>query len=80
MDLNSERSRVPQGDHTPATIFLDRDGVLNKKREGDYVRNWTGFEFLPKAKQALARLTRSGYRTIVVTNQRGIARGFMHRS
>ena len=59
------------------TIFLDRDGVINHKREGDYVRTWRDFEFLPKAKEALALLTKAGYRTIIVTNQRGIARGLM---
>jgi D-glycero-D-manno-heptose 1,7-bisphosphate phosphatase len=59
------------------TIFLDRDGVINHKREGDYVRSWRDFEFLPKAREALALLTKAGYRTIIVTNQRGIARGLM---
>ena len=59
------------------TIFLDRDGVINHKREGDYVRTWRDFKFLPRAKEALALLTKAGYRTIIVTNQRGIARGFM---
>ncbi len=59
-------------------IFLDRDGVINRKRpEGDYVKCWEEFEFLPQAKDALRFLTRAGYRVIVVTNQRGIARGLM---
>jgi D-glycero-D-manno-heptose 1,7-bisphosphate phosphatase len=59
------------------TVFVDRDGVINRKREGDYVRNWAQFEFLPGAKDALRLLTESGHRVIVVTNQRGIARGLM---
>lgn len=65
----------------PKTVFLDRDGVINRKRlEGDYVKCWTEFEFLPKAKDALRLLTEAGWRLIVVTNQRGIARGLMTES
>jgi len=30
------------------TLFLDRDGVINRKIDGDYVRNWQQYEFLPK--------------------------------
>lgn len=58
------------------TVFLDRDGVINRKcPEGDYVKSWSEFEFLPGAKEALMLLKRLGLRVIVVTNQRGIARG-----
>ncbi len=59
------------------TVFIDRDGVINRKRDDDYVKSWAEFEFLPKAKEALGLLSRSGYRVIIVTNQRGIARGLM---
>lgn len=58
-----------------STVFLDRDGVINRRRPGDYVKRWDEFEFLPGAVRALAALTRAGVRTIVTTNQRGIARG-----
>ena len=61
----------------PTTIFLDRDGVLNRKRDDDYVKHWGEFEFLPNVKEALQILTAKNYRLIVVTNQRGIARGWM---
>jgi D-glycero-D-manno-heptose 1,7-bisphosphate phosphatase len=60
-----------------STVFLDRDGVINRRREGSYVTTWAEFEFLPRATEALRRLVESGYRIIVVTNQRGIARGRM---
>ncbi|MGA8670232.1 MAG: HAD family hydrolase [Terracidiphilus sp.] len=61
---------------TLRTIFLDRDGVLNKKMpEGSYVRAWSDFRVLPGAPEAVARLNRAGIRVIVVSNQRGIALG-----
>jgi D-glycero-D-manno-heptose 1,7-bisphosphate phosphatase len=60
------------------TVFLDRDGVINRKPpEGDYVKSWEEFEFLPKAPEALRLLKEAGMRLIIVTNQRGIARGLM---
>ena len=59
-------------------IFLDRDGVINKKMsEGDYVKDWNEFEFLPGVINALWKLKRSGYIIIIVTNQRCIAKGIM---
>lgn len=59
-------------------IFIDRDGVINRKMpEGDYVKSWSEFEFLPGAIEALGLLAKAGYAIFVVTNQRGIARGLM---
>ena len=60
------------------TIFLDRDGTINRKRpEGDYVKTWEEFEFLPGALAGLRGMAENGARMICVTNQRGIARGRM---
>ena len=62
----------------PSVLFLDRDGVLNAKApEGSYVTSAAEFHWLPGAIEALAALTRHGVRLIVVTNQRGVARGVM---
>ncbi len=62
----------------PTTIFLDRDGVINRKRpEGDYVKRWEEFEFLPGVLEAIPKLNEVARRVIVVTNQRGVARGRM---
>jgi histidinol-phosphate phosphatase family protein len=59
-------------------IFLDRDGVINKKMPmGDYVRNWDEFEFLPGAIEAMRVLTENGYEIYVISNQAGIGRGLM---
>lgn len=54
--------------------FLDRDGVLNVDR--GYVYKASEFEWMGGAREAIALLNRTGYRTIVVTNQSGIGRGF----
>jgi D-glycero-D-manno-heptose 1,7-bisphosphate phosphatase len=57
-------------------IFLDRDGVLNRKlEEGAFVSGWDQFQWLPGAVEAVARMTRAGWIVMVVTNQRGIALG-----
>ncbi len=60
------------------TIFLDRDGTINRKRpEGDYVKSWEEFEFLPGALAGIRAMAETGARMICVTNQRGIARNRM---
>jgi histidinol-phosphate phosphatase family protein len=60
------------------TIILDRDGVLNRKpSRANYVRSWQEFEWLPGSKEALALLQQTGFRTLVVSNQAGVARGAM---
>jgi len=60
-----------------STVFLDRDGVINRRIPGDYVKRWEEFEFLPGVPEALAQLRRAGHFTVVVSNQRGIAHGIM---
>ena len=59
------------------SIFLDRDGVINKKLEGDYVKTLEEFEILPGVKEALKEFKNLGYLIIVVTNQQGIGKGLM---
>jgi D-glycero-D-manno-heptose 1,7-bisphosphate phosphatase len=59
-----------------AAVFLDRDGVLNRKApEGSFVSSWDDFHVLPGVPQAILRLNRAGLPVIVVSNQRGIALG-----
>jgi D-glycero-D-manno-heptose 1,7-bisphosphate phosphatase len=62
--------------HRLTTVFLDRDGVINRKAaEGDYVKTWAEFEFLPRALAALRLLAEHFEHVVVATNQRGVARG-----
>src|SRR5690349_5322567 len=61
-----------------SAVFLDRDGVINRKAaEGDYVTSWSDFVLLPGVSTALDLLARHGVLTIVVTNQRAVARGLL---
>jgi D-glycero-D-manno-heptose 1,7-bisphosphate phosphatase len=58
------------------TVFLDRDGVINRKMpEGQYVTGWQHFDLLPGVPEAIAKLNQAGLRVLVVTNQRGVALG-----
>ena len=58
-------------------LFLDRDGVINHRPAGDYVKTWEEFEFLPGVREALAVFSKIFKRIIVVTNQQGIGKGLM---
>jgi D-glycero-D-manno-heptose 1,7-bisphosphate phosphatase len=59
-----------------ATVFLDRDGVINEKMpEGHYVSSVGEFRILPGVAEAIQKLNASVIRVIVVTNQRGVALG-----
>jgi D-glycero-D-manno-heptose 1,7-bisphosphate phosphatase len=58
--------------------FLDRDGVINRKaREGEYVTRWEEMQILPGAPEAIAQLNQAGFRVIVVSNQRCVAKGLI---
>lgn len=59
------------------TLFLDRDGVINKRLPGDYVKHLSEFEFLPGVPSALQTLRPMFRRMILVTNQQGIGKGIM---
>jgi len=57
------------------TLFLDRDGVINQRIKGDYVKNVDEFHFLPGSIEAIARLSSVFGKIVVVTNQQGIGKG-----
>jgi len=58
--------------------FLDRDGVINRKApEGEYITSWEDMHFLPGVAQAVAVLNRDGFKVIIVSNQRCVAKGLL---
>jgi len=56
------------------TLFLDRDGVINRKIEGNYVKTIEEFEFLPNSLEAIVTFSNYFHKIIVVTNQQGISK------
>src|SRR2546421_650786 len=50
------------------TVFLDRDGVINRGRSG-YVRTPDQFQFLPGAMDGMRLLQDRGWQLVIVTNQ-----------
>lgn len=56
------------------TIFLDRDGVINK--EINYLYKIDDFEFIEGIFDACLFFQNLNYEIVVITNQSGIARGF----
>jgi len=59
-------------------VFLDRDGVLNRKpAKGQYVTKPEEFVWLPDSIGGVVRLSKAGYRVCIVTNQAGVARGMV---
>ena len=60
------------------TIFLDRDGVINK--EINYLFQIADFEFIEGVFEACQYFQKLNYKIIIVTNQSGISRGFYSES
>jgi D-glycero-D-manno-heptose 1,7-bisphosphate phosphatase len=60
--------------------FLDRDGTLNVcPPPHAYVESAAAFEWLPDAVDGLVSLADQGFALVVVSNQRGVARGLVSR-
>jgi D-glycero-D-manno-heptose 1,7-bisphosphate phosphatase len=59
------------------TLFLDRDGVINKLLPGDYVKSWDEFKFIPGMLEKLAEWRKEFKYILIVTNQRGVGREIM---
>jgi len=57
-------------------IILDRDGVINFDSD-QFIKSPDEWKPIPGSLEAIARLTRDGWRVVVATNQSGIARGLL---
>ena len=55
-------------------IILDRDGVINFD-SAQFIKTPDEWKPIPGSLEAIARLTREGWRVVVATNQSGLARG-----
>jgi D-glycero-D-manno-heptose 1,7-bisphosphate phosphatase len=68
-------NEVP-GAKCPA-IFIDRDGVINCRRPGDYVLDFSQFAFVPGIRDALKQLTALRLPMIVISNQAAVGKGLL---
>ncbi len=57
-----------------AGVFIDRDGTISE--EVGYINHLSRFQIYPWSAQAIRNLNQNGFKTIVVTNQAGVARGY----
>jgi len=64
----SENESVP-------VVYLDRDGTLNF--DPGYLNEPEQLRLLPGVGPAVARLNRAGFKTVVLSNQSGVARGLI---
>ena len=55
-------------------VFLDRDGTINE--EMGYLNHIDRFVLIPGAAAAIRSINESDLKTVVVTNQSGVARGY----
>ncbi len=67
-------SRVVPGAKGPA-IFIDRDGVINCRRAGDYVLDFSQFVFMPGIRDALKQLAELRLPIIIISNQAAVGKG-----
>ena len=59
------------------SLFLDRDGVINKQIVGGYVQNTSSFCVLDGVVEAMAIFKKRFGRIFVVTNQQGVGKNIM---
>ncbi len=59
------------------TLFLDRDGVINKRTFNNYILDWSSFEFTPGLMDAAPIIGKAFDKIVVVTNQQCVAKGLI---
>ncbi len=59
------------------SLFLDRDGVINKRIVGGYVKSWDQLGFIPGVLEAMKSFNLAFGIIVVVSNQQGVGKGLM---
>ncbi len=62
-----------------SALFLDRDGVINRRIPGEYISRPEEVEFLPDVEEGLRLLSPLFRYVFIVTNQQGIGKGVMSK-
>ncbi len=60
-----------------SAVFLDRDGLINRKIAGGYVTRWSEFSFMPGLERALLSLASSKRPVVIVSNQACVEKGLL---
>lgn len=58
-------------------LFLDRDGVINTRLVGAYVRTPAEFELVTDIVPLLVAAHKRGFKLILISNQQGVGKGLM---
>jgi len=58
-------------------VFFDRDGVINESPGSGYVLGWDDFHVIPEFIDTLKLVAEKGYVSVVITNQRCVAKGLI---
>ena len=66
--MASRMSSSLQNRRNTKTVFIDRDGVINKDSKA-YIKSWSEFVFLPRSILAIKKLTQHHFRSYIITNQ-----------
>ena len=59
------------------SVFIDRDGVINRRIIGDYVKRIEDFHFLEGSIDAIVEFQKHFKYIFIVTNQQGVGKGEM---
>jgi D-glycero-D-manno-heptose 1,7-bisphosphate phosphatase len=62
-------------DRSSIAVFLDRDGTVNV--DVDYLTSAAQLQLIPRSAAAIKELNTLGVKVFIITNQSGIARGFL---
>lgn len=76
--MTESSTGLPASPPPRRAVFLDRDGTLVD--DPGFLRDPADVTLLPGAATAVARLNAAGFVVVVVTNQSGIAQGFITES
>ena len=78
---NEHEGQIPEARVPPKkrsgrnrAIFIDRDGTINVEMP-TYLYQLEDFAFLPGSVEAIAKLSKTDYKLIIITNQGGVAKG-----
>ncbi|MFM8179850.1 MAG: D-glycero-alpha-D-manno-heptose-1,7-bisphosphate 7-phosphatase [Candidatus Kapaibacterium sp.] len=63
--------------HVRRAVFFDRDGIVNERIVGGYVRSVSELVLIDAILDVLSLVHERGYRSVLVSNQQGVGKGLM---